>query len=112
VAYGARLESVLGASPQGFESLILRALRKKTFTNETVKKPQSNLGLLSFCSFSLEGMRERNPMPDEILQLMVSENVLQDYLARPVYQQSDYLGWISRAARPETRLKRVRQMVD
>jgi hypothetical protein len=27
VAYGARLESVLGASPQGFESLILRKLK-------------------------------------------------------------------------------------
>ena len=26
MAYGARLESVLGASPQGFESLILRQL--------------------------------------------------------------------------------------
>ena len=48
MAYGARLESVLGASPHGFESHILRALRKRTFTNETVKKPQSNLGLLFF----------------------------------------------------------------
>jgi hypothetical protein len=28
VAYGARLESVLGASPQGFESLILRKSKK------------------------------------------------------------------------------------
>ena len=27
MAYGARLESVLGASPQGFESLILRKTR-------------------------------------------------------------------------------------
>ena len=27
---------------------ILRVLRKTTFTHETVKKPQSNLGLLSF----------------------------------------------------------------
>jgi hypothetical protein len=48
------LESWLGASPHGFESHILRALRKKTFTNETVKKPQIALGLLSFGSFGLE----------------------------------------------------------
>ncbi|MEY2954405.1 MAG: hypothetical protein RL530_6 [Actinomycetota bacterium] len=47
MAYGARLESVLGASPHGFESHILRAVRNNSFTNETVKKPQSNLGLLS-----------------------------------------------------------------
>ena len=51
MAYGARLESVLGASPHGFESHILRALRKKTFTNETVKKPQRYLGLLSIQKF-------------------------------------------------------------
>ena len=45
MAYGARLESVLGASPQGFESLILRAVRNNSFTNETVKlSPQSDLG--------------------------------------------------------------------
>ena len=30
------------------KSEILRALRKKPFTNETVKKPQIALGLLSF----------------------------------------------------------------
>lgn len=61
---------------------------------------------------NLNGMRARNPMPDEILEVLKSENVLDDYLARPAYQQNDYLGWISRAARPETRLKRIRQMVD
>ena len=48
MAYGARLESVLGASPHGFESHILRALRKKTFTNETVKNPLSNQRVLSY----------------------------------------------------------------
>ena len=64
MAYGARLESVLGASPQGFESLILRVRSERVarlgdrnhhwcvktpgFTNETVKKPQRDLGLLSF----------------------------------------------------------------
>ncbi len=63
MAYGASLESWLGASPHGFESHILRVrserverlgdrnhhwcVRTSGFTNETVKKPQSNLGLLS-----------------------------------------------------------------
>ncbi|MEN9715127.1 MAG: hypothetical protein RJA35_594, partial [Actinomycetota bacterium] len=51
VAYGARLESVLGASPHGFESHILRAVRNNSFTNETVKKPQRNLGLLSLVDY-------------------------------------------------------------
>ena len=58
MAYGARLESVLGASPQGFESLILRVgtnWHNLQFANETVKKPQRNLGLLSFGILSQNG---------------------------------------------------------
>ena len=51
-------------------------------------------------------------MPDDILELLESENLLSDYLARPAYQRNDYLGWIARAARPETRLKRVNQMLE
>gem|GEM_PF-2614724 len=31
VAYGARLESVLGESPRGFESPILRQMQKRSF---------------------------------------------------------------------------------
>jgi uncharacterized protein YdeI (YjbR/CyaY-like superfamily) len=57
-------------------------------------------------------MRERNPMPDDILALLKSEQVLDDYMSRPAYQQNDYLGWISRAARVETRLKRINQMIE
>lgn len=35
-----------------------------------------------------------------------------DYEARPAYQRNDYIGWITRAAREETRSKRIAQMVD
>ena len=48
MAYGARLESVLGASPHGFESHILRAVLTNSFTNETVKNPLRNQRVLSF----------------------------------------------------------------
>ena len=51
-------------------------------------------------------------MPEEILVLLQSEKLYEDYLARPAYQQNDYLGWISRAAREETRIKRINQMLD
>jgi uncharacterized protein YdeI (YjbR/CyaY-like superfamily) len=34
------------------------------------------------------------------------------YDARPPYQRNDYLIWISQAKTPETRDKRVRQMID
>ena len=34
------------------------------------------------------------------------------YRARPMYQQNDYVGWITRAKRPETRQKRLDQMLE
>ncbi len=35
-----------------------------------------------------------------------------DYESRPAYQQNDYIGWIERAKRQETKEKRLQQMVD
>ncbi len=37
---------------------------------------------------------------------------MDDYRARPPYQQNDYLGWINRAKRDETKQRRLAQMVD
>jgi len=34
------------------------------------------------------------------------------YDVRPSYQRNDYIGWITRAKRPETRQKRLDQMLD
>lgn len=34
------------------------------------------------------------------------------YEERPAYQQNDYVGWISRAKKAETRQKRLDQMLD
>jgi len=41
------------------------------------------------------------------------ENDLMDaYNARPPYQRNDYIGWITRAKREETKQKRLNQMLD
>jgi uncharacterized protein YdeI (YjbR/CyaY-like superfamily) len=37
---------------------------------------------------------------------------MEAYHARPAYQQNDYLGWIESAKKPETRQKRLQQMLD
>lgn len=50
-------------------------------------------------------------MPAEIREALVSLDLLDAYRARPAYQRNDYLGWIARAKLPETREKRMRQMV-
>jgi uncharacterized protein YdeI (YjbR/CyaY-like superfamily) len=34
------------------------------------------------------------------------------YLARPPYQQNDYIGWITRAKLESTKQKRLNQMLD
>lgn len=55
--------------------------------------------------------RPRYPMPDDIRNLLTREGVMPAYNARPPYQQNDYIGWITRAKRPETRQKRIEQML-
>lgn len=56
--------------------------------------------------------RPRNPMPDDIAARLDARGLRAAYDARPPYQRNDYLGWIARAKRPETREKRLVQMLD
>ena len=56
--------------------------------------------------------RALNPMPDDIAARLEASGLRAAYDARPPYQRNDYLGWIARAKRPETREKRMSQMLD
>ena len=51
-------------------------------------------------------------MPDDIARRLDAAGLSAAYDARPPYQRNDYLGWIARAKRPETREKRIAQMLD
>jgi uncharacterized protein YdeI (YjbR/CyaY-like superfamily) len=51
-------------------------------------------------------------MPEDVGALLRERGLAQAYNARPAYQQNDYIGWIGRAKRPETRQKRVDQMLE
>ena len=51
-------------------------------------------------------------MPPDIEIALRSSGVMEAYRARPAYQQNDYVGWIGRAKRAETRRKRIAQMLD
>ncbi|MEN6392029.1 MAG: YdeI/OmpD-associated family protein [Syntrophomonas sp.] len=55
--------------------------------------------------------RSLNPMPDFVKEALSKEDLMEKYLARPPYQQNDYIGWINRARRPETVRKRLNQML-
>jgi len=56
--------------------------------------------------------RPRYPMPDDVRVALENAGVSAAYHARPPYQRNDYIGWINRAVRPETRSKRIQQMLD
>jgi uncharacterized protein YdeI (YjbR/CyaY-like superfamily) len=51
-------------------------------------------------------------MPDFVREALDERGLMQAYMDRPPYQRSDYIGWITRARRQETRDKRLAQMLD
>lgn len=51
------------------------------------------------------------PMPEFVSETLMKEDLMNKYLERPPYQQNDYIGWITRAKRPETVQKRLNQMI-
>ena len=55
--------------------------------------------------------RPIQPMPEFVLQALVNHGLLDAYRDRPPYQQNDYLSWINRAKRVETKEKRLGQML-
>ncbi|GHE97305.1 hypothetical protein GCM10016455_17230 [Aliiroseovarius zhejiangensis] len=56
--------------------------------------------------------RPIQPMPPDIDARLRAGGLRDAYEARPPYQRNDYLAWIARAKRPETREKRVAQMLE
>ena len=56
--------------------------------------------------------RPIHPLPDFVQQALTESGLMVAYRDRPPYQQNDYIGWINRAKRIETKLKRLDQMLD
>ena len=56
--------------------------------------------------------RPLNPMPDYVREALVRRDLMNAFENRPPYQKNDYLGWITRGKRQETREKRLAQMLD
>ena len=55
--------------------------------------------------------RPVHPMPGDVKQSLTQLGLMPHYRLRPAYQQNDYIAWITRAKRPETRQKRLDQML-
>lgn len=56
--------------------------------------------------------RPVHPVPDFVLDALLKEGLMDKYKRGPPYQQNDYIGWITRAKRYETQLKRLNQMLS
>ena len=56
--------------------------------------------------------RTRHRIPEYIRDALNKRKSMDAYQERPEYQQNDYLGWIIRAKRGETKQKRLNQMLD
>ncbi len=56
--------------------------------------------------------RPRHPMPDDVRLALDKRGLTAAYEARPPFQRNDYVGWIVRAKLPETRQKRLDQMLS
>jgi uncharacterized protein YdeI (YjbR/CyaY-like superfamily) len=51
-------------------------------------------------------------MPEDVKMALDERALIESYDERPFYQRNDYLAWIGRAKRPETRQKRIQQMLE
>jgi uncharacterized protein YdeI (YjbR/CyaY-like superfamily) len=51
-------------------------------------------------------------MPEFVEQALKQHDLMETYRQRPPYQRNDYLSWINRAVRPQTKEKRLLQMLD
>jgi len=55
--------------------------------------------------------RKIQPMPEWIKKELTANKVLDDFYARPDYQQNDYISWITRAKLEATQCKRLDQTI-
>jgi uncharacterized protein YdeI (YjbR/CyaY-like superfamily) len=56
--------------------------------------------------------RPRHAIPADVRAALARHGLMEAYRSRPPYQRNDYIGWITRARRPETRSRRLAQMLE
>ena len=61
---------------------------------------------------ALRPLRKREEMPDFVRDALERSGLRAAYDARPPYQRNDYLLWINKVKRDETRQKHLAQMLD
>ena len=57
-------------------------------------------------------MRSQQSMPEDVKNALDERALTESYDEGPFYQRNDYLAWIGRAKRSETRQKRIHQRLE
>lgn len=60
----------------------------------------------------LRPLRKREDMPDFVHSALEESGLRPQYDARPAYQRNDYLLWINKVKREETKRNHLAQMLD
>ncbi|UJW86722.1 YdeI/OmpD-associated family protein [Devosia sp. SL43] len=60
----------------------------------------------------LRPLRPREDMPDFVREALEERGLRAQYDARPPYQRNDYLLWINKVKRDDTKLMHLAQMLD
>lgn len=60
----------------------------------------------------LRPLRKREDMPDFVREALEERGLREQYEARPPYQRNDYLLWINKVKREDTKQKHLAQMLD
>jgi uncharacterized protein YdeI (YjbR/CyaY-like superfamily) len=60
----------------------------------------------------LRPLRKREDMPDFVREALDARGLRDRYDARPPYQRNDYLLWINKVKRDDTKQKHLAQMLD
>ncbi len=53
-----------------------------------------------------------NAIPDFVARALWDHELLDAFISRPLHQRNDYLSWINRAKRDETKQRRQAQILD
>lgn len=61
---------------------------------------------------ALRPLRKREDMPDFVAEALEASGLRDKYDARPAYQRNDYLLWINKVKREETKQKHLSQMLE
>ena len=56
--------------------------------------------------------RPLHPIPKFVRDALVVAGMMEAYRERPAYQRNDYVGWITRAKREDTKRRRLAQMLE